>query len=452
MSFFLRIFLSVWGIILVTITMTLWVGSWLPEREGATNDARLGQMVTIVAREFREQLATDPTTAAKILAEEHVLDLSPILQIFVLTPDGDDVLGRALPEQVSQAYNARGDLGSRSAALSPRLHVRNNDLEGYMVVGYEGHYPLREVVMKPGGRLLHVTLLLTVSAIVSFLLARFIGLPVRRLRHAEQQVASGDFSVRIAHTVGSRTDDIARLAQDFDVMTEQVDAIVESQKRLMRDVSHELRSPLARLQALLSITQQKADSSVSIEIDRMEIELERLDHLIGKILEFARLETKTDIQRHPTDIVDLVQNIVDDSSLEGQADGKQILMDGPERCVVDMDSGLIQSALENVVRNALKHTAKGTAVEVTVATEEGCLRIAIDDRGPGVPEEAIDKIFQPFFRVENSRSTRSGSGGIGLAIAERSVHLHGGTIKAKNREGGGLCVEITLPFVSSVSS
>ena len=113
--------------------------------------------------------------------------------------------------------------------------------------------------------------------------------------------------------------------------------------------------------------------------------------------------------------------------------------------------GLIQSAVENVIRNALKHTAEDTAVEVTVATEEGCLRIAIDDRGPGVPEEAIDKIFQPFYRVEGSKSTRSGSGGIGLAIAERSVRLHGGTIKAKNRAGGGLSVEISLPHVSSVS-
>jgi two-component system sensor histidine kinase CpxA len=127
-------------------------------------------------------------------------------------------------------------------------------------------------------------------------------------------------------------------------------------------------------------------------------------------------------------------------------------MEGPDRCVIDIDSALIQSAVENVIRNALKHTAEGTAVEVTVAIEEGCLSIAIDDKGPGVPEEAIDKIFQPFFRIENSRSTRSSSGGIGLAIAERSVHLHGGTIKAKNREGGGLCVKIILPFVSFVSS
>jgi two-component system sensor histidine kinase CpxA len=183
----------------------------------------------------------------------------------------------------------------------------------------------------------------------------------------------------------------------------------------------------------------------------METELERLDDLIGEILAFVKLESHAGIQRHPTDIVDLIQNIVDDASLEAQTDAKQIRIEGFDRCVIEVDSSMIQSAIENVVRNALKYTAEGTAVELSVAAEAGCLRIVIDDSGPGVPEDEIDKIFQPFYRVEGSKSTRSGSGGIGLAIAERSVRLHGGTIKAKNRAGGGLSVEISLPHVSSVS-
>jgi two-component system sensor histidine kinase CpxA len=451
MSFFWRIFLSAWAIILITITVTLWAGSWLPDREHASNDARLERMVSIVAQELREQLAIDPTTVANVLVEEHVLDLLPVLEIFVLKPSGDDVLGRSLPEPVSQAYNARDDLQARSAEDSSRLHVRNNDLDGYMVVGYAPHFPLREVLMRPGGRGLLAAFLVTVSAIVSFMLARFIVLPVRRLRLAEQEVASGDLSVRVAHTVGNRTDDIARLAQDFDVMAEQVDTLLQSQRRLMRDVSHELRSPLARLHALLSIAHQTADSTGAAQIERMETELERLDDLIGEILAFVKLESHAGIQRHPTDIVDLIQNIVDDASLEAQTDAKQIRIEGFDRCVIEVDSSMIQSAIENVVRNALKYTAEGTAVELSVAAEAGCLRIVIDDSGPGVPEDEIDKIFQPFYRVEGSKSTRSGSGGIGLAIAERSVRLHGGTIKAKNRAGGGLSVEISLPHVSSVS-
>ena len=451
MSFFWRIVLSVWAIILITIAVTLWAGSWLPDREDASDDARLEQMVSIVARELREQLAVDPTTAAYVVAEENLLDFSPILEVFVLTPDGNDVLGRALPESVSRAYIAGGDLRSRSATESSRLHVRDKDLEGYVVVGYKANFPMREVLMRPGGRGLLAVFLVAVSAIVSFMLARFIVLPVSRLRLAEQKVASGDLSVRVAHTVGNRTDDIARLAQDFDVMAEQVGALLQSQKRLMRDVSHELRSPLARLHALLSIAHQSADSQSAVQIERMEMELERLDDLIGEILAFSRLESTAGIQRHPTDIVDLVQNIVDDSSLEAQAVGKGIHLDGPERIVVHVDSGLIQSAVENVIRNALKYSADNTPVEVSVIAQKDWVSIVIGDRGPGVPEDAIDKIFQPFYRVEDSRSTRSGSGGIGLAIADRSVRLHGGTITAENRAGGGLRVKISLPCDSPVS-
>ena len=143
--------------------------------------------------------------------------------------------------------------------------------------------------------------------------------------------------------------------------------------------------------------------------------------------------------------MDLVRNIVEDASLEGQAAGKQIRLQSPERCVIDLDSGLIQRAVENVVRNALRYTLEGTAVDVGIADEAACLRIFVDDHGPGVPQEAIGKIFQPFFRIEGSRGTQSGSGGIGLAIAERSIRLHGGTITARNREGGGLRVEMMLP-------
>jgi two-component system sensor histidine kinase CpxA len=300
-------------------------------------------------------------------------------------------------------------------------------------------------LFRPGARGLLIGFWLMVGVAVSLLLARFIVLPVRRLQSAGQKVAAGDLSVRVAHTVGNRTDDIARLARDFDLMTERVDGLLQSQQRLMRDVSHELRSPLARLQALLSIARQKADAAGAEQIDRMEAELERLDRLIGDILAFSRLEAKEAISRHPTDIVDLVQNIVDDASIEAQAAGKQIRMHGPTRCLIDVDSGLIQRAVENVVRNALRHTAEGTAVNVSIDNDARYVRIVTDDQGPGVPEEAIAKLFEPFFRVEQSRSTRSGGGGIGLAIAERSIRLHGGSIRARNRKDGGLSIAIALP-------
>lgn len=444
--FFWRIFLSAWVIVVITVALTFWVGSWLPD-PGATADAADGpsvaeQVVALAARDMRRQLAADPSSPVDAVAREHALDLGILLQVYVLDPDGKDVLGRRLPGAVAEFADSPA---ASAASDPPRLHARDDGLGGYAVVAYEGFFPLGRELAAPGRRGLIIVVALVVSAAVSFLLARFVILPVRRLQLAGQKVAAGDLSVRVAHTVGSRTDEIARLARDFDVMTERVDALLQTQQRLMRDVSHELRSPLARLQALLSIARQKGGAASEEQIDRMETELGRLDELIGDILAYARLEARQGIARKPTDIVDLLQNIVDDASLEAQAAGKRIRLRSPGRCVVDVDSAMIQSAVENVVRNALKHTAQGTSVEVSIIDDAQRTRVVVDDHGPGVAPDALEKIFEPFYRVGDSRGSQSGSGGIGLAIAERSVRLHDGTVTASNREDGGLRVAIELP-------
>jgi two-component system sensor histidine kinase CpxA len=172
---------------------------------------------------------------------------------------------------------------------------------------------------------------------------------------------------------------------------------------------------------------------------------ERLDELIGEILSYARLEATTEISRRKTDLADLVQTIVDDADVEGRESGKQIRLHGPETVMMDVDTGLLQRAVENVVRNALKHTIPQTTVEVTIVERPGSVEIVVRDRGPGVPEVALDKLFDAFYRVEDGRGTHSGSGGIGLAIAQRSIQLHGGTIRAVNCSEGGLRIEIALP-------
>lgn len=453
MNFFWRIFLSAWAILLITIVMTLSVANWLPSRDTSPDNANFSEnMVTFIARELRGYLAEDSATAGRILAENHVLDFTPILEIYVLDPEGNDVLGRAIPAAVANVDPMPDDSEGPATVRAARLHVQTDGLVGYRVIGHERFSPMRTVLMRPGGRVLYMTLLLLVSATVSALLARFIVLPVRRLRQAGQKVADGDLTVRVAPSVGGRKDDIARLAHDFDVMTGRVEAARQSQQRLLRDVSHELRSPLARLAAMLSIWRRRADADSMDRIDRMERELERLDELIGEILAYTRMETQNGLTFRRTDIVDLVQNIVDDASLEGQTAGKEINLHGVKCCLINLDSRLVQSAVENVVRNALKYTADGTTVDVTIVEETARVRIIIDDNGPGVPPDTLDKIFEPFYRVEDSRSTTSGSGGIGLAIAERSIRLHGGILTASNREGGGLRVEMVLPTEPDVSS
>jgi two-component system sensor histidine kinase CpxA len=448
MSFFWRIFLSLWAIVLVTVLLTRLVASWLPDVNEGLNGKQLAEeLFNLVAKDLRQQLVTDPVGGIDRFVKEHALDYSPILQIYVVDPQGGDILGRRLPEPVADTVSdmhASAEQGS-PIELSSGIFLRFEGLNGYAVIGQEGFLPARPLFFKQGGRVVLMAFWIVVAAAVSLILARFIVVPVRRLQLAEQQVAAGDLSVRVAHTVGKRTDDIARLARDFDVMTERVDALMQSQQRLMRDVSHELRSPLARLQALLSIARQKADVEHAEQIDRMEAELERLDELIGQILVFSRLEIQDAITRHPTDIVDLMHNIVDDASIEAQVSEKHVQLQGPERCVVDLDSGLVQSALENVLRNALRYTPPGTAVDVSIFDDAHEVRIVVDDHGPGIPEDALENVFEPFYRVAAAEQRRTSGGGIGLAIAKRGIELHQGSITAKNRGDGGLRIEIVLP-------
>jgi two-component system, OmpR family, sensor histidine kinase CpxA len=438
--FALRIFLSAWVILSVSVALTALSLRWLPASDPTDSRGDYGrQLVAALSRDLEPYVAGDPSVVAEVVRNHASVAINGLVEMYVVDVVGQDVLGRQLPRAVAR-YAAR-----ENRIDDPRLDARAEGLNGYTVVAYHGRFPFGRMLFQPGTRGLLFGIALVVSAIVSLVLARFVVLPVTRLREAGRQVAQGDLGVRVAPTVGSRKDDIAELARDFDLMTERVQALLESRQRLMRDVSHELRSPLARLQALISIARQKQDGPEPVPLDRMERELERLDALIGEILSYARLEAKEDIARRPTDLIDLIQNIVDDTEVEGQEAGNTICLNGPSTLMLNADGGLLQGAIENVVRNAVRYAPPQTVIDVTIAEVPNAVAIVIRDRGPGVPDAVLEKLFQPFYRVEDGRSTDSGTGGIGLAIAHRSVCLHGGTIRASNHPGGGLHVEITLP-------
>ncbi|MEO0422258.1 MAG: ATP-binding protein [Pseudomonadota bacterium] len=450
MAFYQRILVASWGIFLLTMAISLSAVHFAPGSDESADKRIVARLVQQVARDLSAGLAEDPDNAVEALLTRQNLSLAPLLEIYVIDPAGDDVLARALPRRIAEVYT-----GKRQHS-SPMLHVDSPDLRGYTIIGDDQFFPLAQVLVRPGGRTFMLAVGLAVSALISILLARFIVLPVRRIREAGRRVADGDLSVRVAHTVGNRSDDIASLARDFDRMTEQVEGLLQDQQRLMRDVSHELRSPLARLLALISIARQRAaadDAPASTEqLDRMERELDRVDELISSILAFAQLDHADALHRQPIDLVDLLENVVDDASLEAHAEGKEVqLLAGSEPLVMPLD-GAIASAFENVVRNAVRHTAPDSRVEVSIARTDAGVTVTVDDQGPGVPPEAITQLFAPFFRVEEGRGTRSGSGGLGLAIAERCMRLHGGAIAAVNRPEGGLRVTMSLPRAAEAAS
>lgn len=284
-------------------------------------------------------------------------------------------------------------------------------------------------------------LMAVVAGLLSLLLARTLARPLARLRHATQRLAAGELDVRVGEEVSGSATEVEALGADFDRMAEQLAALLESQRRLLRDVSHELRSPLARLQVALGLARRDRESDAPL--DRIELEAERLGELVGQILTLTRLDS-TATPQEPFDAADVLDEVVRDASFE--AGEGAVTLEAPEHLPLEGNPEIFRWALENVLRNALRFTAEGTAVTVDGAVEGETLIVSIRDHGPGVPEDELEAIFRPFYRVGTDRDRKTGGRGVGLAIAERSVAMHGGTIEAANAGGGGLTVTLRVPL------
>jgi two-component system OmpR family sensor kinase len=251
--------------------------------------------------------------------------------------------------------------------------------------------------------------------------------------------------------MGGRRDEIADLGRDFDDMAARLQVLVGTQRRLFADVSHELRSPLARLQVAVAIARQQPDKTAAA-LERIEGETRRLDNLVGEVLTLSQLETGVaGAGEEYLDVVGLLEEVVENARFEAEAAGRRVELHAQGEMVVNGRAELLRRAFENVIRNAVRYTGPGTAVEVTASrdTAGGLVAVTICDRGPGVPETDIEAIFQPFFRA--GEGGREGHG-LGLSIARRAVEAHAGRIRASSRPGGGLCVEITLNALPPVTT
>lgn len=284
------------------------------------------------------------------------------------------------------------------------------------------------------------------SLLFAFLLAWYFARPIRDLRQAFEAASHGNLAPRFQAS-GKRGDELTDLGRDFDRMTGRLRNLMDSQTRLLHDVSHELRSPLARLQAAIGLAHQQPEK-MAASMQRIERESERMDKLIGELLTLSRLEAGAG-QAHSEDvgIADLVHDIVDDARYEARARQLDIALAGDaataDACVTGQPE-LLARAVENVVRNAIKHSPDGGTVNVELSRQTDWLRIAVLDRGPGVASADLARIFEPFFRASNTQHSTDGHG-LGLAIAQHVINAHGGRIGASLRSGGGLCVEMLLP-------
>lgn len=289
--------------------------------------------------------------------------------------------------------------------------------------------------------------LLVVGGIVCFGLTRSLTRPIRKLSEATRQVADGDLSTRVSQDIKAKNE-IGRLARDFDRMAERIEDLVDSQKRLQRDISHELRSPLARLNIALELARQRSGGDAKTALDRIERETGRMNEMIGQLLSLNLLETGSrQVPQQMVDLSALVRDIVADAEFEARNRNRAVHLNQNDDILIQGSEDLLRRIVENVIRNGLNYTTEGTAVEVDLEHNEasGQVTIRVRDHGPGVPDEELQKIFEPFYRTAVARDRTSGGTGIGLAIVERATRRHGGTVEARNARNGGLIVEIRLP-------
>src|SRR5256714_9285761 len=327
-----------------------------------------------------------------------------------------------------------------------------------------------------------LAVVLTAGALC-YLLARYIVSPVVKLREVTRRVARGDLSARVSPLLGRRRDELAAMGRDFDEMATRVEALVSARDRLLRDISHELRSPLARLVVALDLARKRAGPAAAGDLARIEREATRLNELIGQLLTLSRRESDRERVRLETiNLAALVREIASDADFEAQSRSRSVGVSECDECETTGTASLLRSAVENVVRNAVLHTPEGTAVKISlrcrgagygvdgvaarVADDGGVASraaddgdavhavddgdavhavIAVRDEGAGVPQEALSEIFRPFYRVTDSRARATGGTGLGLAITERAVRLHGGSVAAANVPSGGFVVELRLP-------
>jgi two-component system, OmpR family, sensor histidine kinase CpxA len=449
-SLFLRIFLSFWIAqalfvvlaILVTITFRPRASTWEALRTTVLNDA-----VNAYEEGGQEQL------------KEYFdnLDATQHVRGYLFDEHGTELAGHPAPDWAIRVAIG-GPRSPRDGFLFPAPPVQRDSR-----ASFDGKHQYTVVLGLPPGPRVFISprgvpftgLIIGVitSGLVCYLLAWYLTKPIVRLRAAARQLAAGDLTTRTGDFAGKRRDEVAGLMRDFDAMAERLETLLKAQSRLLNDISHELRSPLARLNVALGLARQRTSIENADMLDRIELEASRLNELIGRILTLARLEDGEQlVAQTPVPLDELVASVTEDAEFEAQSRNCHVNASIPEGdWKVRGNASLLNSAIENVVRNAVRYTQEGSSVKIELTSDnrsgnEALLRVS--DSGPGVPGDALEKLFQPFYRLDEARGRQTGGVGLGLAITERAVRFHGGKVRAFNREGGGLTVEIRLPLIS----
>jgi len=433
---FWRLFLSIWLSIMAFAVVVSWINQTVIMRN-AVEEPTVAFEVNL--NRFKAKLARDLEHGGErqVIGTLKSLPRGMRNHIFVLDPNGRELLGR---ERVPKKHK-----GGRARVASKKLR----DAEGniYTLVS-AGRVPPRALLAPgPQGVGMRLGVAALISALVSFLMATYLAAPLGQLSRASRQLATGDLSVRVGAPLDQRNDEFGQLALDMDEMAARLQLLQQANQRLLRDVSHELRSPLARLRVALEIARNKDQSLVAEELNRIELESERLEQLIDEVLSLLRESSgPQDLKIQSFDLEEMLQDLVDTVNYEVSDDGYLIDLQLQPPLLLQADRELLWRVFENLLRNALIHSGSAKGIQVSASQVSGReIQVRVSDSGPGIAEHHIDRIFEPFYRVDETRNRKTGGHGLGLAIAASAVRRHGGRITASNREGGGLEVLVVLP-------
>jgi two-component system, OmpR family, sensor histidine kinase CpxA len=373
-----------------------------------------------------------------------------------------DGMGAAITGESCASFKdmAQDVAASRTASMRIKFGIARTAV---MLTGRDGRNYVFATELPAGPRaafgvnrfsfLLQWGVALFVSGLICYLLARYLTAPILRLREATQRLATGELSTRAAPAMVQRNDELGELVRDFNAMASRIEELVSGQKQLIYDVSHELRSPLARLNVALDLARERKGNDPAL--DHMEQDLERLSEMIGRLLTIARLDaSSTPIGLAPVQLDDLVSKIIRDAEFESRKREIGIKLVSNGEHWVHGNAELLYSAIENIIRNAIHYTDSATAVEVRIEGKDvagaSSVHLIVRDYGPGVPESELMNIFRAFYRINDARDRQSGGAGLGLAIAERVIKLHRGIIRAENAVPRGLRIEIILPRILQI--
>lgn len=430
---FWKIFLWFWLALALLNLAVGWGVKIYFEQTGDLDDRALQVQVMAVAVAFEQG---DLDRARELLKAVTKENRRPV---YVIDKQGHDVLGRPVPRFLT--LSAASSNGNNERIYHARVTLPNGI--SYQVLAprkpfFRGKFPHPPLWLA-------LSITLVISTLVCYWLAKYLSNPIRLLSNATRQLSTGRLDVRVGRL--KRRDELADLARDFDQMADKIQQLLNAQKQLLQDISHELRSPLARLQVALALARRNNFDNQT-DYDRLGKDIDRLEVLIGEVLTLSRLDTVS-YGKEAVDLSELVSNIVENCRIEASHKGCQIDASVEAGISIFGSGELLHRAVENILRNAIKFTADNTPIGVSLKREKETLVISVSDQGPGIPEGSEETLFEPFVRIDQARQHNTGGYGLGLAIARKAVELHDGHISARNLEQGGLKVTITLPTLGS---